>query len=102
MSTEEILEVLLSKITSLEKKIEALTENKAQGNLMNISEAATFLKRKPKTLYAYVSDGRIPHIKNEGKLLFIKTDLEAWLTSGKSATNQEMENRMISLNKKRK
>lgn len=51
------------------------------GNL-TYAEAATYLGLKIGTLYAYVSQRRIPHVRLSGRLvLFRRVDLDAWMTS---------------------
>ncbi len=47
--------------------------------LMTPDEAAAFLKVKRSTIYAWVCQGFIPHVKLGGRLRFRRPALEAWL-----------------------
>jgi excisionase family DNA binding protein len=44
-----------------------------------VGEAATLLRCSPKTLYAWTSARKIPHLKIGGRLLFDEVELEKWL-----------------------
>jgi excisionase family DNA binding protein len=46
--------------------------------LMNVREAAAFLRIAPKTLYGLVSQQRIPFRKAGRRLLFLETELLEW------------------------
>jgi excisionase family DNA binding protein len=46
--------------------------------LMNVKEAAEFLHLAPKSLYAFVSERRIPYRKAGRRLLFSREELDAW------------------------
>lgn len=45
---------------------------------LTVAEAAELLRLAPKTLYALVSQCRIPFRKAGRRLLFLETDLIAW------------------------
>ena len=58
----------------------------------NLEEAAAFLKLCKSTLYKKTSLREIPFVKPGGKLiLFLKEDLELYLTKNRFATKQEIE-----------
>lgn len=48
-------------------------------NLITAEEAAKYLAISKKTIYNYVSEGFIPHIKIRSNLRFRKEDLDSWL-----------------------
>ena len=58
---------------------------------MNVQEVAEYLGLKPSTIYAYVSERRIPFYKIPGSQLvkFKVSDLNAWLESGRVETAEE-------------
>jgi excisionase family DNA binding protein len=62
-----------------------------QADIMNIKEAAEFLRLKVSSIYEKTHLKLIPHIKKGNKLYFSKHDLEAWLASGKIKTNSELQ-----------
>lgn len=49
-----------------------------QARLMNVQEAAKFLRVAPKTLYSLVSQRRIPYRKAGRRLLFLESELIDW------------------------
>lgn len=88
----QAVSMLLQKMEKLEKLIEQANsepENDVD-DIMDVEQAATFLKRKKNTIYRYVSSGTIPHIKSEGKLLFNKERLTKWLQEGSVKTAKEI------------
>jgi excisionase family DNA binding protein len=46
-------------------------------HLWKMTEAAAYLGVRPGTLYGWVRLGRIPHIEQDGLVLFWRADLEA-------------------------
>jgi predicted DNA-binding transcriptional regulator AlpA len=46
---------------------------------MRVEEAAKFLCLSPSSLYHYTRRNILPHVKIEGSLLFLKSDLIKWL-----------------------
>ncbi|CAA0227744.1 helix-turn-helix domain-containing protein [Tenacibaculum maritimum] len=49
-------------------------------------------KRSRNTFYRYTSKGLIPHHKPNKKLIFLKSEIDEWLKSGKIKSNSEIEN----------
>lgn len=71
---------------------EQLTQAKPKlPDILNIGEAATFLKLKITTLYEKTSRKIIPHFKKGNKLYFNREDLQKWISTGKVATKQDLE-----------
>ncbi len=46
---------------------------------MTIDEAADYLRWSKERIYKLTAARAIPHIKHEGRLLFRRDDLDAWL-----------------------
>lgn len=58
---------------------------------LTVKETAAYLKRSPGTIYNLVCAGDLKHYKpNGGKLLFKKTDLQAWIEAGAVSSNAEI------------
>jgi excisionase family DNA binding protein len=49
-----------------------------RNRLMDVQEAATYLRIAPKTLYGLVSQRRIPFRKAGRRLLFLEAELLEW------------------------
>jgi excisionase family DNA binding protein len=54
------------------------TRTAIRPRLMDVKEAAEFLRVAPKTLYGLVSQRRIPYRKAGRRLLFLESDLISW------------------------
>lgn len=48
-------------------------------------------KRTKPTIYGYVHQGSIPYHKRGKKLIFLKSEIDEWLKSGRVKTNAEIE-----------
>jgi excisionase family DNA binding protein len=57
------------------------TRTAIRPRLMNVKEAAEFLRVAPKTVYGFVSQRRIPYRKAGRRLLFLESDLISWTQS---------------------
>lgn len=57
----------------------------ADDSLFDVAEAAAYLKVKPSTLYGWAHQRRIPFRKHGRRLVFSRSDLEAW----SAATRQD-------------
>lgn len=73
-------------------------------DILNIREAAAFLKLKITTLYEKTSQKIIPHFKKGNKLYFNRIELEEWIKKGKVKTRTETEGEAATylLNEKQK
>ncbi len=62
-------------------------------------------KRSKDTFYGYVHFRKIPHHKSGRKLIFLKSEIDAWLASGLRKTIKEVQaealDRMAEMNKRR-
>lgn len=61
-----------------------------QEEILTIKEAAALIRRRPKTIYRLVAQGKIPCSKVEGRLVFFRSELLAWLHEGNVATCEEL------------
>lgn len=59
--------------------------------ILNVQQAADFLKMKVSTLYEKTSRKLIPHFKKGNKLYFHLIELQQWIQEGKVKTQQEIE-----------
>ena len=64
--------------------------NGPPSDVIDIGEAALFLKKKKKTIYTYVAQGRIPYIKQGRSVRFLKSELLDWVKSFRQKTNLEL------------
>ena len=53
-----------------------------ENQVMNVSEAAKFLRVSSKTVYVLVADGRIPHQRIGGSIRFYRSELVKFLKGG--------------------
>lgn len=79
--TEEVVKEYFSKIenTAVEKE-----------ELLDIKQAAEFLKLSVPTLYGLNTRRDIPHFKVGKKLYYKRTDLINWISSGRRMTKLEI------------
>lgn len=56
-----------------------ISANNIGNDFMNINETAQFIKKHKATIYGYVFNKKIPHIKSGKTLLFSKSELTQWL-----------------------
>jgi len=60
-------------------------------DILDVKQAADFLRLKITTLYEKTSEKTIPHFKKGNKLYFNKPELQDWVQSGKVKTNDELQ-----------
>ena len=60
-------------------------------DILDVKQAAEFLRLKIATLYEKTSEKTIPHFKKGKKLYFKRDELQAWVLDGKVKTNDEIE-----------
>jgi excisionase family DNA binding protein len=58
--------------------------------ILDVQQAAQFLKLKVNTLYEKTSRKQIPHFKKGNKLYFYLSELEQWVKQGKVKTSEEI------------
>ena len=74
----------------------ALSESSAElatqpDELLTISKAAELLHVSVPTIYGYVHQRTIPHMKRRGKLYFSRSEIMEWLQSSRKSTVEEIE-----------
>jgi excisionase family DNA binding protein len=62
----------------------------AENEMLNITEAATFLRLTKSTIYSKVCRGEIPAFKTGRRLYFDKVELTAWIRSSRKTTNEDI------------
>ena len=100
----QIVTVSLHDLVSLierseQRIISALTNNNLQpfnsDKWFNLTELCNYLPDKParQTIYGYVAANTIPYNKPAGqkKLKFLKSEIDAWLKTGRNKTNADTE-----------
>jgi excisionase family DNA binding protein len=66
-----------------ERAAEILLERgKDDDHWMNVAEAAEYLRCPTSRIYALTSAGKIPHHHDGARLLFRKSELDAWVENG--------------------
>jgi excisionase family DNA binding protein len=81
-SIEDLLLNLLARIDQIEKP-----ETEIFGD---IEECSGWIKKSTSTIYKYVSENKIPHIKNGKRVLFNKEQIMIWLNADTRATLSEI------------
>lgn len=76
----EIPDELIERIAR--RAAELLAERPAEDRWLNVAEAAEHIRAKPQRLYALVSARRIPFHKDGSRLLFRRSEIDAWLEAG--------------------
>lgn len=87
----EVVRQLFEKVERIEHLIEnAMFKEPAGNDLMNIEEAAEFLKISVAALYTKVSRQEIPYSKPGKRLYFNRGDLIDWIEQSKRKTIREI------------
>ena len=59
--------------------------------VLNLNQAAEYVSLSKSAIYKKTSERNIPHFKKGKKLYFKKSESDAWLTSMKVATKDEID-----------
>ncbi|MBE7177984.1 MAG: helix-turn-helix domain-containing protein [Mucilaginibacter polytrichastri] len=89
----EVVRQLFEKIERIETLLESAILNKdqtAKNELMNVEEAAEFLKISVAALYTKVSRYEIPYSKPGKRLYFERDELIKWIQQSKRKTLKDM------------
>jgi excisionase family DNA binding protein len=70
--------------------------------IMDVKQAADFLRLKITTLYEKTSLKIIPHFKKGNKLYFKRDELQSWVQDGKVKTTDELESEAVSYTMRKK
>jgi excisionase family DNA binding protein len=88
----EVVRQLFEKVEQIALALERLEpKNEQENDLLNIEEAAEFLKVSVAALYTKVSRKEIPFSKPGKRLYFNKVDLKEWIRSGSRKTMADLE-----------
>lgn len=61
------------------------------GEIMNIEEAAAYLKMAKQTVYSMVSRRLLPYFKRGKRVFFRREELLSWLERGRKYTKEEIQ-----------
>ena len=50
---------------------------------LSLRDVSVYTGYKAPTLYKYVQEKKIPYYKRNGKLMFLKSDIDSWMNEGK-------------------
>jgi DNA binding protein, excisionase family len=89
-STEEQFRNLFQKLLQMELKLDELVSLQAQERAttvhpplrpeyLDIIDVSKLLKVEQKTIYNWVSQGKIPYLKANGRLLFLRDEIDEML-----------------------
>lgn len=78
---------------TLGEKLSALQDELPE--ILDVKQAAQFLKLKLATLYEKTSRKLIPHFKKGNKLYFHLSELQQWINNGKVKTIGEIEREAV-------
>ena len=86
--------MISSKNKSLQEELSAIKQSIQTQNfeLLDLNQAAEYLKLKPSYMYSLIHQKRIPYYKPNGKrVYFIKSELIKWIMGSKVQTVDEVE-----------
>jgi len=86
----EVVRLLFEKIESIERIVLALKSEEPREDLLNVAEAAAFLKISEASLYTKVSRKEIPFSKPGKRLYFNKSELQEWINAARHKTRNEI------------
>jgi excisionase family DNA binding protein len=91
---EELRQIITDSVRIALKNHDSSPEQdaKAQGGTkyLTVAEAARYLNLAKQTVYGFTSNRTIPFIKRAKRLLFTKSDLDAWLAQGRKQSISQM------------
>ena len=92
MPFSEIINLISDQVA--EKVLKNLNPSNSSNEdvFMNIKENAKFIDLSVPTVYGLVHQNKIPFHKKGKRLYFLKSEILAWLKSGKHQTKSELEN----------
>lgn len=91
----EFLDLLLSKIESIENKLSAKADERKFKEYMNIAQLIEYLKESSaidvskSKVYKLVTKSSIPHRKVYGKLVFSKKEIDLWIDTQLNPTKSK-------------
>ncbi len=95
ISSEEFREFLKDALKEILSEQLGAVKNQLP-EILDIHQAAEFLKLKITTLYEKTSRKQIPHLKKGNKLYFYLSELQNWIKQGNVKTQGEIESEAVS------
>ncbi|WP_232226411.1 helix-turn-helix domain-containing protein [Flavobacterium sp. ACAM 123] len=93
MPFSEILNLISDQVAEKILQNLNLSNSSHEDVFMNIDETAKLIDLSRPTVYGLVHKNKIPYHKKGKRLYFLKSEILAWLKSGKHQTKSEMEDR---------
>ncbi|MCC8407673.1 helix-turn-helix domain-containing protein [Mucilaginibacter sp. UR6-1] len=91
----EIISLLFEKVESIEQLVIGLKPSDTGDNdLLNVEEAAAFLKISEASLYIKVSRKEIPFSKPGKRLYFSRLELQEWISNSRHKTANEISSQL--------
>ena len=87
------ISVLLEKVSNIEKQLQkSSVQQPTTDTWFDLTEFCQYHPDKPAkpTVYAYVQNRTIPFHKKGKKLFFLKSEIDAWLKTGRRTTASEI------------
>ena len=101
LNEEEFKDFLKQAISEvLNGQIKPIKENLP--DILDIKQAAAYLKLKVNTIYEKTSLKLIPHFKKGGKLLFVREELLKWVQEGRVSTLVEIQTQAANYDMKKR
>ncbi|PAW94637.1 hypothetical protein CKK33_14505 [Mucilaginibacter sp. MD40] len=97
----KVVRMLFEKVESIEQIVLKLKPEPAvKDDLLNLEEAAAFLKISEASLYTKVSRKEIPFSKPGKRLYFSRTELQEWISKARHKTANEIRSQLNKSNAK--
>jgi len=90
MLSEEGIKVLAEQITENIRKAITPSNSSTEDVFINIDETAKLIDLAKPSVYGLVHQNKIPYHKKGKRLYFLKSEIMAWLKSGKHQTSNEI------------
>lgn len=85
---------LYNKLENIEKLLQQKDEQKQQSTdvWFDLNQLCDYLPDRPvkPTVYGWVHNSLIPYHKSSKKLTFLKSEIDAWLKTGRKACKEEV------------
>jgi hypothetical protein len=92
---------ILEKLDHIESRIASSSHIAPDATYLKIDKAAEFLSTSTAAIRMMVHKEQIPHIKKQGKLYFLHSDLVLWLEKGRIEPAEDIPGDILFTNKKR-
>ena len=89
LSVEEYIELNQEILKSMKNPEAEVEKNNTE--IMNIEEAAVYLKMAKQTVYSMISRRILPYFKRGKRVFFRRAELLTWLEKGRKYTKEEIQ-----------